>query len=62
MAEKKTRVTILLNDGTEFTSEMPNYNAVELAEILNNNSVTMMAMGDIVVHRQTIQRITPAKE
>lgn len=52
-------VEVKTNDGQMFNVTIPDYNAEGMAAKLNDRTNTMIAMGDVVVNRQTIMRISP---
>ncbi|ALC80452.1 hypothetical protein AM592_01780 [Bacillus gobiensis] len=55
-------VEVRLNDGTTITAQVDNYIPQEIADLLNDDSRTMSALGDVVVQRYSVVRITPISE
>ena len=55
-------VQVTMNDGLKITVDMENYNAQEIEEVLNNQSNTMVALGDIIVQRYSITRMVPEEQ
>jgi hypothetical protein len=62
MAAKKTQVSIRLNDNTEVKTEIADFDSKKIAEILNDDSSNMIALGDVVLHRSTVVRVIPLAE
>ncbi|POD46295.1 hypothetical protein BKM15_25990 [Pseudomonas syringae pv. syringae] len=62
MANKTTKVIVKTNDGKELVTEVENYSAKDMAEQLNNQSNTIVAIGDVVVHRSFVQGVRPVEE
>jgi hypothetical protein len=62
MAEKKTEVVIKTNDGKEHVTTVENYNAQEIADQLNDPQKTMMAIGDVIVHRSYLTGVKPVQK
>jgi len=60
--EEKMNVQVTMNDGLKITVDMENYNAQEIEEVLNNQSNTMVALGDIIVQRYSITRMVPEEQ
>ena len=51
-------IQISLADGTTITANIENYNAVELAEQINNQKLTVIAVGDIIFNKNTNMYVT----
>jgi hypothetical protein len=55
-------IQIILHDGTNVTAEMSNYNAVELADKLNDPKIMMIVVGNVIVNKQAIKLIAPIQQ
>jgi hypothetical protein len=55
-------VQIFLHDGTTITAEMTDYNAADLAAKLNDPKVLMVAVGNIIVNKQSVKLIAPIQQ
>jgi hypothetical protein len=53
-----TKIQIALHDGSTITSEME-YNAVELANSLNDPKLLMVTVGDVIVNKNAVKMIAP---
>lgn len=62
MTNKKMKVAVKLHDGTQFETEVENFDAKSIASELNNDSNSLTAIGDVVVHRSNIARIVPVAD
>ncbi|MBP1083511.1 hypothetical protein ACFFJQ_06980 [Bacillus capparidis] len=60
--EAPGNVEVRLTDGTTITAQVDNYIPQEIADLLNDNSKSMSALGDIVLQRYSVMRITPKSE
>jgi len=62
MAEAKTtRVLVRTNDGKETETSVANYDAVAMADLLNNVSQNVVAIGDIIVQRSYVTGVRPVE-
>jgi hypothetical protein len=55
-------VQIILHDNTTITAEMVDYNATDLATKLNDPKILMVAIGNIVVNKQSVKLIAPVQQ
>ncbi|NUK31053.1 hypothetical protein HT574_13440 [Parageobacillus sp. VR-IP] len=55
-------VQIILHDNTTITAEMTDYNATDLAAKLNDPKILMVAIGNIVVNKQSVKLIAPVQQ
>lgn len=55
-------VQIILHDNTTITAEMTDYNATDLATKLNDPKILMVAIGNIVVNKQSVKLIAPVQQ
>jgi hypothetical protein len=55
-------IQIFLHDGTTITAEMTDYNATDLATKLNDPKVLMVAVGNIIVNKQSVKLIAPIQQ
>ncbi|OKL36998.1 hypothetical protein [Domibacillus mangrovi] len=51
-------IELLLQQGTPLTAEVDPYVAASLAESLNDNKKVLLAIGDLVVNRRAVLRVT----
>lgn len=56
---ESNRFEVKMNDGVLRDVTIEGYSAVELADELNNPDKNMIAIGDVVVQRYSVVRITP---
>lgn len=54
-----TTVQISLHDGITINAEITDYNAIDLANKLNDPKVLMVTVGDSIVNKNTVKLITP---
>lgn len=59
---KSTKVLVRTNDGQETETTIQNYDAAKIAEMLNNQSNQVIAVGDVVVHRSYVTGVRPVVE
>lgn len=52
-------ITIQLHNNTSFSARVADYNAAALAQQLNDPKILMIAIGDVIVNKNTVQLITP---
>lgn len=52
-------IQISLADGTTITAHIENYNTIELAEQINNQKLTVIAIGDIIFNKNMVKTIVP---
>jgi len=52
-------VTIYLHNGSSFIANVPEYNASTFAGQLNDPKLLMLAVGNVVVNKNTVQLIAP---
>lgn len=55
-------VQIILHDNTTITAEIVDYNAADLAEKLNDQKILMVAIGNIIVNKQSVKLIAPVQQ
>lgn len=55
-------VNVLLTDGMNLEVNCEDYNPQELVQNVNNQSSTMIAIGDIIAQRHLINRVVPVEE
>lgn len=55
-------VQIILHDNTTITAEMEDYNATDLATKLNDQKILMVAIGNIIVNKQSVKLIAPVQQ
>ena len=55
-------VQIILHDNTTITAEIADYNAADLAEKLNDQKILMIAIGNIIVNKQSVKLIAPVQQ
>ncbi|MGG3235812.1 hypothetical protein ABEP17_20525 [Priestia flexa] len=55
-------VNVLLTDGMNLEVNCEGYNPQELVQNVNNQSSTMIAIGDIIAQRHLINRVVPVEE
>ena len=56
------KVQIILHDNTMITAEIANYDAAVLAEKINDPKLLMIAVGDVVINKQSVKLIAPAQQ
>ena len=57
------KVEIVLSDRTRFTTEVENYNPMEILEMLNDPAGDRyVVIGDMIFERSQIVRVIPVKE
>jgi hypothetical protein len=56
------KIQISLHDGTAITADVPDYNAAEMAEDLNNPKILMVTVGQIIVNKNAVKLIAPVAE
>lgn len=63
MAETITQTNVLVrtNDGQEMQTAVENYNAQEVADTINNQSLNTIAIGDVIVHRSYVTGVRPVE-
>lgn len=54
-------LTIILNNGMQFTAQVENYDPVAFATTLNNNQVTVVNIGNVVLSRHAILMVVPTE-
>ncbi len=54
-----TTIEIYLNNGKIITVEMASYQAIDLAQTLNDQRILFVTVGDTIINRNMIQLITP---
>lgn len=52
-----TQVLIKMHDGDEYTTEVENYDAVAIMNMLNDTTKAQVAIGDVVVFRGSVNRV-----
>lgn len=52
-------ITIYLHNGATFSAQVPDYNAGTLASQLNDPKLLMLAVGDVIVNKNSVQLIAP---
>lgn len=52
-------ITIYLNNGTTFSANVTGYDASALALQLNDPKLLMLAVGDVIVNKNSVQLIAP---
>lgn len=61
-----TKISIKMNDGSTQIVEVEDYNAQEIADMLNDSENNMCAIGTgdsaVVVQRYSVVRVTPTEE
>ena len=55
-------VQVILHDNTTITAEMADYNATDLATKLNDPKILMVAIGDVIVNKQSVKLIAPVQQ
>jgi hypothetical protein len=55
-------VQVILHDNTTITAEMVDYNATDLATKLNDPKILMVAIGNIIVNKQSVKLIAPVQQ
>jgi len=55
-------VQIILHDNTTITAEITNYDATTLAEKMNDSKLLMIAVGNIIVNKQSVKLIAPVQQ
>ena len=55
-------VQIILHDNTTITAEMEDYNATDLSTKLNDQKILMVAIGNIIVNKQSVKLIAPVQQ
>lgn len=55
-------VNVLLTDGMNLEVNCEDYNPQELVQNVNNQSSTMIAIGDVIAQRHLISRVVPVEE
>ena len=55
-------VQIILHDNTTITAEITNYDAPTLAEKMNDPKLLMVAVGNIIVNKQSVKLIVPVQQ
>ena len=55
-------IQIILHDNTTITAEMEDYNATDLAAKLNDQKILMVAIGNIIVNKQSVKLIAPVQQ
>jgi hypothetical protein len=55
-------VQVILHDNTTITAEMADYNATDLAAKLNDPKILMVAIGNIIVNKQSVKLIAPVQQ
>lgn len=53
------KVTITLNGGEKINAEVPNFNATEITEKMNDSQITVINVGDIVLGKHSVMMIAP---
>jgi hypothetical protein len=60
--ENKTTVKIgLHNDPAVFTLDLEGYDDNTLTEMMNNQQLTVVNIGGLILHRQSIKYVLPVK-
>lgn len=54
-------ITIYLNNSMQFTATVEGYNAAEFSAQLNNQQITMVSIGDIVLNKHAVMMIVPTE-
>ncbi|HEX5519570.1 MAG TPA: hypothetical protein VFX18_03935 [Candidatus Nitrosocosmicus sp.] len=57
-----TKLEIRFNDQTSINVEVEDYNPLELVETLNDQRKQMIVLGDVILQKYSIIRISPVKE
>lgn len=52
-------ITIYLNNGMQFNATVEGYDAAEFSVQLNNQQITMVSIGDIVLNKHAVMMIVP---
>lgn len=52
-------ITIYLHNNTSFSAEVANYDAATFAQQLNDPKILMVAIGNVIVNKNTVQLIAP---
>lgn len=52
-------VQIILHDNTTVTAEITNYDAATLAEKMNDPKLLMIAVGNVIINKQSVKLIAP---
>jgi len=52
-------ITIYLHNNTSFSAVVPNYDASIFAQQLNDPKILMVAIGSVIVNKNTVQLIAP---
>lgn len=56
------KITITLNSGKEITVETDKYNATEIKNEMNDQQITAINIGDVVLGKHTVTMIAPYVE
>lgn len=54
-------ITIYLHNNKSFTTYIENYNSVEFAKQLNDTKNMVVAVGDVIVNKNSINMIAPSE-
>jgi sRNA-binding regulator protein Hfq len=52
-------ITIYLNNGMQFNATVEGYNGTEFAQGMNNQQMTAISIGDIVINKHAVMMIVP---
>lgn len=52
-------ITIYLNNGMQFNATVEGYDATEFSAQLNNQQITMVSIGNIVLNKHAVMMIVP---
>lgn len=52
-------IQVVLHDNKTFTFSIENYNSVELTEMLNNTTLTVVNIGSLIVNRNAVKLVLP---
>lgn len=54
-------IKVICHDGTVYPTELEEYNPVQIAEMINDESKSVIAIGDVIVHRTNVSRVVKAE-
>lgn len=52
-------IQVKLHDGSSYTIQLENYDSIEMTQMLNNNTLTVVNINGLIVSRSTVKVIVP---
>lgn len=53
-------INVICHDGATYPTEIEEYDPVKIAAMINDESKSVIAIGDVIVHRTNVSRVVKA--